>query len=42
MSNSRKRPRDANQLAKLMIDIATGQTTEPDSRSWSPACASRY
>lgn len=31
MSNSRKRPRDASQLAKLMIDIATGQTTEPDS-----------
>ena len=31
MSNTRKRPRDANQLAKLMIDIATGQAQEPDS-----------
>lgn len=26
-----KRPRDPNQLAKSIIDLATGQTTEPDS-----------
>ena len=25
-----KRPRDPNQLAKLMVDIATGGTTEPE------------
>jgi hypothetical protein len=24
-----KRPRDPNQLAKLMVDIATGETEEP-------------
>lgn len=24
-----KRPRDANQLAKSIVDLATGQTTEP-------------
>lgn len=31
MSKISKRPRDANQLAKLIVDIATGQATEPDS-----------
>ncbi|WP_447952535.1 hypothetical protein [Sphingopyxis chilensis] len=25
-----KRPRDPNQLAKLMVDIATGETTVPE------------
>lgn len=25
-----KRPRDPNQLAKLMIDIATGEASEPE------------
>ncbi len=25
-----KRPRDANQLAKLMVDMATGNITEPE------------
>lgn len=24
-----KRPRDPNQLAKFIVDLATGQTTEP-------------
>jgi hypothetical protein len=29
---SRRRPRDSNQLAKLIVDIATGETVEePDS-----------
>lgn len=28
MTNTSKRPRDANQLAKLMIDIATGETDQ--------------
>jgi hypothetical protein len=27
---SRKRPRDPNQLAKLIVDIATGDVEEPD------------
>jgi hypothetical protein len=27
---SRKRPRDPNQLAKLIVDIATGETKDPD------------
>jgi hypothetical protein len=27
---SRKRPRDPNQLAKLVVDIATGEATEED------------
>ncbi len=27
---SRKRPRDPNQLAKLIADIATGEVEEPD------------
>jgi hypothetical protein len=29
MTSHPKRPRDPNQLAKSIIDIATGQTTEP-------------
>lgn len=28
-----KRPRDPNQLAKLIVDIATGDAQEPDSDS---------
>ncbi len=27
---SRKRPRDPNQLAKLIVDLATGEAEEPD------------
>jgi hypothetical protein len=27
---SRKRPRDPNQLGKLVVDLATGGATEPD------------
>jgi hypothetical protein len=27
---SRKRPRDPNQLGKLIVDIATGEADEPD------------
>jgi hypothetical protein len=27
---SRKRPRDPNQLGKLIVDLATGEATEPD------------
>lgn len=27
---SRKRPRDPNQLAKLVVDLATGHADEPD------------
>lgn len=27
---SRKRPRDPNQLGKLIVDIATGEVDEPD------------
>jgi hypothetical protein len=27
---SRKRPRDPNQLAKLIVDIATGEMKDPD------------
>lgn len=29
-SSNPKRPRDANQLAKSIVDQATGQTPEPD------------
>jgi hypothetical protein len=28
--HSRKRPRDPNQLAKLIVDLATGDADEPD------------
>lgn len=27
---SRKRPRDPNELGKLIVDLATGEATEPD------------
>ncbi len=27
---SRKRPRDPSQLGKLIVDLATGEATEPD------------
>ena len=30
MVSKRKRPRDPNQLAKLVVDIATGDVDEPD------------
>lgn len=30
MANTLKRPRDPNQLAKLIVDIATGETNEPE------------
>lgn len=30
MTKQPKRPRDPNQLAKLMVDIATGQESEPE------------
>ena len=30
-----KRPRDTNQLAKSIIDLATGETTEPSFKSLS-------
>lgn len=30
MASKRKRPRDPNQLAKLVVDIATGEVEEPD------------
>jgi hypothetical protein len=31
-----KRPRDPSQLAKLVIDIATGQTSDPEPKTVSP------
>jgi hypothetical protein len=34
-----KRPRDFSQAAKLVIDIATGQVTEPAAKVDSPAAA---
>lgn len=30
MATKPKRPRDPNQLAKLIVDIATGQVDDPD------------
>ena len=40
----RKRPRDPNQLAKLVVDIATGQVEDrpptPEERGKDPAAAS--
>lgn len=30
MAKTPKRPRDPNQLAKLITDIATGEVSEPD------------
>jgi hypothetical protein len=32
-----KRPRDPNQLGKLIIDLATGQATEPSPKNLSAA-----
>lgn len=32
-----KRPRDANQLAKMVVDLATGETQEPDPKQDSEA-----
>lgn len=34
---SRKRPKDANQLGKLIIDIATGQVPDKPEREKDPA-----
>lgn len=31
MTDKPKRPRDANQLAKFMVDVATGEIDETDS-----------
>lgn len=31
MAKKPKRPRDVNQLAKFIVDIATGETSEPNS-----------
>lgn len=30
MSKTPKRPRDPNQLAKMMVDIATGEADQPE------------
>lgn len=30
MSKTPKRPRDPNQLAKMMVEIATGETDQPE------------
>ena len=32
MTDRPKRPRDANQLAKLIVDLATGEVAKPDER----------
>jgi hypothetical protein len=37
MANKPKRPRDPNQLAKFIIDVATGETDLPESRPKNPA-----
>jgi hypothetical protein len=29
---SRKRPRDSNQLARLLVDLSTGDATEPEGK----------
>jgi hypothetical protein len=36
-SRSSKRPRDANQLAKMVVGLATGEIDEPPSREKNPA-----
>jgi hypothetical protein len=41
MNKAPKRPRDPNQLAKLMVDIATGaasRSTSPKPRPMAKAC----
>jgi hypothetical protein len=43
MSDRRKRPRDPNQLGKLVVDIATGEVDDrpptPEERGKDPAAA---
>ena len=36
-----KRPRDPNQLAKLIVDLATGEATEAPLQSVTPASEAR-
>jgi hypothetical protein len=36
---SRKRPRDPNQLGKLIVDLATGEAEEPDPDAGKDAAA---
>jgi hypothetical protein len=36
---SRKRPRDPNQLGKLIVDLATGEADEPDPDAGKDAAA---
>jgi hypothetical protein len=33
MAKHPKRPRDPNQLAKLIVDLATGQTPKPETKA---------
>jgi hypothetical protein len=33
MAKPPKRPRDPNQLAKLIVDLATGQASEPEPKT---------
>lgn len=37
MAKTPKRPRDANQLAKRIVDLATGQATEEKPEPFTPA-----
>jgi len=37
MAKTEKRPKDANQLAKLIADIATGETTKEPETTKNPA-----
>lgn len=37
MSKTPKRPRDPNQLAKLIVDLATGEASEERSETLTPA-----
>ncbi len=37
MPKNPKRPRDPNQLAKLIVDLATGEASEPKSGAPTPA-----
>lgn len=41
MAKSPKRPRDVNQLAKLIVDIASGEAGEPEEASATVARASK-
>jgi hypothetical protein len=38
---SRKRPRDANQLAKMIVDIASGEVEDRPTKEKSPAAVAR-